>query len=155
MDDEAGQKKRTQPPYYLAPYLIGISHFPDPGGVGIRVGCPFASPSLSFVVPNSPLTQRRVGRATLSLSLPSSYSSYTHGRGIAVYFSGVAISSALNRFVHLDSPFAITSSTSMASSTSRYGFTDDEVPQLSTSPLHRPGRVSLFVLRENSPHKKH
>ena len=38
-------------PLLSGSYLIGISHFPDPGGIGIRVGFPFASPSLSFVVP--------------------------------------------------------------------------------------------------------
>ena len=30
-------------------YLIGISHFPDPDGIGIRVGFPSASPSLSLL----------------------------------------------------------------------------------------------------------
>ena len=42
-----------------------------------------------------------------SSSLTSSYSSYAHMGTTLRFFCGIPISSALNRFVQLDAPFAI------------------------------------------------
>ena len=85
-------------PCCLAP--IWLEYFPFPWSRW-TVECPL---SLISVLP-SPLHNEALVGAHLFLT--SSYSSYTHGRDITVFFCDIAISSVLNRFVQLDAPFAI------------------------------------------------
>ena len=60
---------------------MGLVHFPDPGGIGIRVGFP---PFVSLSVVHSARMELALARVT-SLSLSSSYFSYTHGDDTTVF----------------------------------------------------------------------
>ena len=62
------------------------------------------------IILNRPIasgTPQPPSQATPSGSCHSSFRVFTHGRDFTVFFCNIAVSSALNRFVQLDAPFAI------------------------------------------------